>query len=88
MKYTCQCCGYKTLSEGTRDSYDICKVCFWEDDLVQNEDPEFEGGANVVSLRQAQRNFKLFGVSEVEYKNNVVKPVVGGYTKDENFKPL
>ncbi|EPD53696.1 hypothetical protein HMPREF1210_00519 [Paenisporosarcina sp. HGH0030] len=88
MKYTCQCCGYKTLREGTRDSYDICKVCFWEDDLVQNEDPDFEGGANEVSLRQAQRNFKLFGVSEMIYKNNVVKPVVGGYAKDKNFNPL
>jgi len=88
MKYTCQCCGYKTLTEGTRDSYEICKVCYWEDDLVQNEDEDYEGGANEVSLRQAQNNFKLFGVSEVIYKNNVVKPVVGGYTKDEDFKPL
>lgn len=27
----CLCCGYKTLSE--RGNYDICPVCFWEDEL-------------------------------------------------------
>lgn len=86
--FTCQCCGYKTLKEGTKDSYEICKVCFWEDDLVQNEDPNYEGGANEVSLRQAQTNFKMFGVSERKFKLNVVKPSVGGYIKDDNFKPL
>lgn len=86
--FTCQCCGYKTLEEGTRDSYEICKVCFWEDDFVQNEDPDYEGGANKISLRQAQANFKIYGVSEVSFKNNVVKPSNGGYRKDEEFKPL
>jgi hypothetical protein len=59
--YTCQCCGYKTLKEGTRDSYEICKVCFWEDDFVQNEDPDYPDGANNVSLRQAQKNSSCLG---------------------------
>ncbi len=31
-KYTCLCCGYKTLDE-KRGSFDICPVCFWEDDM-------------------------------------------------------
>jgi hypothetical protein len=39
MKYTFPCCGYKTLADGTRDSYEICKVCYWEDDFVQNVNP-------------------------------------------------
>jgi len=86
--FTCQCCGYKTLKEGTRDSYEICKVCFWEDDLVQNEDPNYEGGANEVSLIQAQMNFIMFGVSEIMFKENVINPSLGGYIKDKNFKPL
>ncbi len=30
MKYKCLCCGYLTLS--TRAEFDICPVCFWEDD--------------------------------------------------------
>lgn len=29
-KFTCPCCGYRTLNE--RGAYDICPVCFWEDD--------------------------------------------------------
>ncbi len=29
-KYACLCCGYLTLDE--RGGYDICPVCFWEDD--------------------------------------------------------
>ncbi|MEY9974740.1 hypothetical protein ABH966_005157 [Lysinibacillus sp. RC46] len=87
-KYTCPCCGYKTLAEGTLDSYEICKVCYWEDDFVQNEDPDFEGGANEVSLKQAQRNFKIYGASEERFKDSVVEPSLGGYEKDENFKSL
>ncbi|WP_139892631.1 CPCC family cysteine-rich protein [Bacillus sp. D386] len=87
MKYTCSCCGYKTLDESP-GGYDICKICYWEDDPVQNEDPDFEGGANVLSLRQAQRNFKIYGASEEMYKDCVVEASLGGYEKDENFKPL
>jgi hypothetical protein len=31
MKYTCPCC-YKTLGEEPPDTYEICEICFWEDD--------------------------------------------------------
>jgi hypothetical protein len=64
MKYTCPCCGYKTLDEEPTDTYQICKICFWEDDGVQYRDPDYEGGANDVSLRQAQRNFIKFGACQ------------------------
>jgi hypothetical protein len=33
-KYPCPCCGYLMFYEGP-GSYDICKICFWEDDLSQ-----------------------------------------------------
>lgn len=29
-KFVCPCCGCRTLDE--RGAYDICPVCFWEDD--------------------------------------------------------
>ncbi|MBN6888739.1 hypothetical protein JRF95_19980 [Cytobacillus horneckiae] len=32
MKYTCLCCGNKTLNEEPPDTYEICETCFWEDD--------------------------------------------------------
>jgi hypothetical protein len=35
--------------------WEICKVCNWEDDPVQRADPDFPGGANVMSLNEAKR---------------------------------
>jgi len=54
-------------------NYEICKVCFWEDDLVQLADPTFEGGANKVSLNQAQKNYREFGACEREMIPHVRK---------------
>ena len=58
MKYPCPCCGYYTYEHVPDGSYDICHVCFWEDDPIQLEDPQCEGGANRVSLEQARLNYK------------------------------
>ena len=43
-----------SLDEPAPGTYDICAVCGWEDDLVQFHDPDFRGGANRESLREAQ----------------------------------
>ena len=40
-KYTCPCCGYKTLYEEPTGTYDICDNCYWEDDIVMNENPDY-----------------------------------------------
>lgn len=87
MKFTCPCCGYKTLSNPANGSYDICSVCFWEDDGVQLEDPDYEGGANRVSLRQAQKNFIKFGACEEEMIS-FVRPAHTSEPKDAEWKPL
>ena len=63
-RYPCPCCGYYTFDTPERDSYDICPVCFWEDDLVQFEHPDAPGGANTLSLNVCRANFVLFGASE------------------------
>jgi len=49
--FACPCCGESTLGE--REAFEICVVCFWEDDPVQSEDPDFEGGGNALSLKAA-----------------------------------
>ncbi|KRE24947.1 CPCC family cysteine-rich protein [Paenibacillus sp. Soil522] len=59
MKYACPCCGYKTLELKPPGTYDICEICFWEDDGVQFDDPDYEGGANSESLRQYQKAFLM-----------------------------
>ena len=57
MRYTCRCCGYKTLDEPSGGTYEICELCGWEDDGVQSSDPDYVGGANGMSLREAQHAF-------------------------------
>lgn len=37
-----------------RNEYEICTVCAWEDDPLQNADPDFKGGANIISLNEAR----------------------------------
>ncbi|HKP55387.1 MAG TPA: CPCC family cysteine-rich protein [Polyangiales bacterium] len=49
----CPCCGYRTLPE--RGGYDICILCFWEDN---GSDDINAGGPNRnVSLAEARANF-------------------------------
>ncbi|HCE4695085.1 TPA: hypothetical protein NGU23_004712 [Vibrio parahaemolyticus] len=76
MKYTCPCCGYNTFDAPAKGTYDICELCYWEDDLVQNEAPDYEGGANGICLREAQREFLKEAVDTT------------GYFKDPSWKLL
>lgn len=52
----CACCGSPSLSADS--VFEICPICGWEDDEVQNDDPDFEGGANQMSLNQAKEAYK------------------------------
>ncbi|MEH6449970.1 MAG: CPCC family cysteine-rich protein [Oleispira sp.] len=67
MKFACPCCGYKTLDEPATGTYDICELCGWEDDPVQSGDPDYEGGANGICLREAQYEFLEESVDVEEY---------------------
>ncbi|MFI6824377.1 CPCC family cysteine-rich protein [Micromonospora sp. NPDC050187] len=62
--YACPCCGYLTLSE--RGGYEICDVCFWEDDGQDDHDAaHVRGGPNRnLSLLDARRNFARCGASD------------------------
>lgn len=74
MDFACPCCGYKTLTEAPPGTYDICEICFWEDDGVQYRDPDYYGGANTVSLREAQTNFNKLGACDERCIKFVRKP--------------
>ena len=56
-KFYCPCCGYNTLNQPPNRTYNICNICFWEDDLIQLNNPDSDSGANRVSLNQAKKNF-------------------------------
>ncbi len=72
--YHCPCCRYPTLT--TRGSYEICEVCFWEDDGQDNHDAhKIRGGPNGdLSLTMARDNFLSYGACEKEMEVNVRKP--------------
>ena len=73
-KYACPCCRYLTLSE--RGGFEICKVCFWEDDGQDDHDAAIvRGGPNgALSLAQARVNFAAFGACEEEMRIHVRSP--------------
>ncbi len=68
-KYPCPCCGYLVFDESP-GSYDICPICFWEDDLSQLRFVRTTG-ANHVSLLEGQENFVNEGVCELRFRSNV-----------------
>jgi hypothetical protein len=74
-RHACPCCGYLTLSERPPGTFAICPVCRWEDDNVQYDDVNYAGGANRVSLRQAQENFRAHGKSDSERRGDVRPPL-------------
>lgn len=77
----CPCCGCKTLDPEDSD-FEICPVCFWENDPSQLRYPE-ETGANKVSLLTARKNFKEFGACEERFKEYVREPFPEEVSKDE-----
>jgi hypothetical protein len=65
----CPCCGRVTLSE--RGGYEICPVCFWEDD---GSDDEASRGPNCVTLGEARRNYLTLGAAEAKDLPHVRAP--------------
>lgn len=41
-----------------KHEFDICPVCMWQHDMVQEEEPTLAGGANKMSLNQAREAFR------------------------------
>lgn len=74
FSYRCPCCGFKTLD--SRGGFEICEVCFWEDDGQDDHDAEtIRGGPNgALSLAVARRNFARIGACELRSKDHVRAP--------------
>ena len=54
--FPCPCCRVTYFAQS--GNYEICPVCGWENDRVQNADPSFAGGANKSSLDEARINYQ------------------------------
>ena len=70
-KTACPCCGYLTISL----LWPTCAVCRWESDPIQDENPEYRGGANDLSLNEARESYARFGVSDLRFKDRARDPL-------------
>jgi hypothetical protein len=70
----CPCCGCKSLGE--RGGFEICSVCFWEDDGQDDHDADVvRGGPNgALSLTEGRANYLRFGACEASMVSNVRPP--------------
>lgn len=72
----CPVCKNFTLPQDY--AFEICKVCYWQDEgLDRVADPdEVVGGPNKdVTLNQAIANYKEFGAYHKDFISNVRKPL-------------
>jgi hypothetical protein len=84
--FPCPCCGHLVFVEPP-GSDDICLICFWQDDLMQLRWPRFAGGANAVSLADAQRNWASVGASEPRFVGDV-RPALQDEPLEPAFRPI
>jgi Cysteine-rich CPCC len=86
--YPCPCCGYLTL--GSRGNYEICDVCFWEDDgHDDHNDGRLFGGPNGgVTLAAARRNFETFGACDERSIYRVRPPEPAEIPADGSGRPI
>ncbi|WP_456715416.1 CPCC family cysteine-rich protein [Bradyrhizobium sp. USDA 4353] len=73
--YRCPCCRFLTLGE--RGGFEICPVCYWEDDGQDDHDADLiRGGPNGrLSLTEARQNFGSCGASDPAYRKHVRRPL-------------
>ena len=81
MEYhTCPACGFKMFDE-LPGSYDVCEICFWEDDVSQLRNPiDSSEGANQKSLYEWQQDILQ------EYPLTIT--TVGEFTRDSQWRPI
>lgn len=92
--FNCPCCRFPTLSE--RGGYDICIICWWEDDGQSDRNADkVRGGPNgSYSLTQARGNFADHGhmyaanqgIEEVERPSKARSDLVS-YLRTIDFDP-
>jgi hypothetical protein len=73
--YACPCCRHVTLGE--RGGFEICLICFWEDDGQDDPDADVVlGGPNgQLSLTTARHNFAAFGACDERCQQFVRPPL-------------
>ena len=82
--HQCPCCDHFSLD--ARGQYDICMVCFWEDDGTDIDTPDAHSGPNHMTLREGRRNFTLVGACEAKHRAHVLPEAKRAQYKLESRK--
>ncbi len=61
-EHVCPVCGKFVFNH--RLSYDICDICGWEDDILDEDDPEWFTGANPMELEDYRAAYNAGGRPE------------------------
>ena len=71
------------------DSYDICPVCFWENEGVQYDDPDIGGGANNLSLNDYKKRWKKLNdiLPKLMKQYNISKTNLSHWEFDQLYVP-
>ncbi|MEM8864440.1 MAG: CPCC family cysteine-rich protein [Planctomycetota bacterium] len=72
-EYSCYVCGYYTLE--SRCDWDVCPICFWEDDILADDGLYEHSPANHMTIAEAKKNYIALGAVSQEYVSKVRKPV-------------
>ncbi|KPE48986.1 hypothetical protein AOB46_22495 [Chryseobacterium indologenes] len=79
--FACPCCNYKTILE--KGNYEICTICFWEDD--GNMDESRYSQVNHMTLKEAKYNFKMIGAILDKFLKHVDQEGKLKYYKDDSL---
>jgi len=73
FRHKCLCCNYLSLL--TKDDFEICEICYWEDDPLTKEVNKISSINHGLTLEDAKKNFVKFGAVEQKYIDQV-KPKI------------
>lgn len=82
IKYTCSCCGYKTLPSNSMG--ELCPICFWEEGYDDSDALFGVSDTNHMTLYQGQENYKKFDCCSQDFISRCRKPN-NNETKDFNW---
>ena len=61
IKHKCVVCGNDMIL----DECNVCEICDWEDDVLQEAEPDYRGGANPDSLNERKQWWEQHKVEDL-----------------------
>lgn len=80
----CKICGKSEIEH----EFQVCKVCGWEDDEIQYENPDYIGGANDMSFNMYQNFWKENKEILLKEKNPVLATKLANDFFVKNYKDV